>query len=434
MKDRASRRAMPRMSAVLLFCSLAVAAHAAINETGIEEPNLAGFDRLMREFMAENHVPGAELAVARHEKLIYARGFGLADTATRQPVEPTSLFRIASITKPFTAVAVLQLVEKGKLKLNDRPFEMLGLVPFLESGAQVDKRIYRITVEQLLHHRGGFDRDKSFDPMFDSVHIARALHVQPPANQEAIIRYMMGRPLDFEPGTREAYSNFGYCVLGRVIERVSGQRYEQYVRDHVLAPLRIHDMRLGHTLIDERFPSEVHYYDLQNRTGGSVFPPTIGKQVPLPYGAWDIEAMDSHGGWIASAVDLVRFGSSLNNRSNCPILRASSIETLFSRPHLGAGEKPPKPNDLYYACGWEVTPAGRGRINTWHNGALDGTSTLLVRRFDGLTWAVVFNARSNPQAKDLSGLIDGKLHKVANEVKKWPERDLFGKLLGTGAR
>jgi len=434
MKNKSAPGAILGLGVLLLTCCLASALHAAISETGVEDANLAGFDRLMREFMAENHVPGAELAVARHEKLVYARGFGLADTATHQPVEPTSLFRIASITKPFTAVAILQLVEQGKLKLNDRPFQMLGLVPYLEPGAKVDKRIYRITVEELLHHRGGFDRDKSFDPMFDSVHIARALHVQPPANQEAIIRYMMGRPLDFEPGTREVYSNFGYCVLGRVIERVSGQRYDQYVRDHVLAPLRIRDMRLGHTLLNERFPSEVHYYDLQNRTGSSVFPPTIGKQVPLPYGAWDIEAMDSHGGWIASAVDLVRFGSSLNNRNNCPILHASSIETLFSRPRLGADEKPPKPENPFYACGWEVRPVGKGRVNTWHNGALDGTSTLLVRRFDGLTWGVVFNTRSNPQGKDLSGLIDGKLHKVADEVKKWPDHDLFGKFLGPAAR
>lgn len=434
MKNRLTRGLILGLGVVLCTCCLASVLHAALPETGVEDPNLASFDRLMREFMAENQVPGAELAVARHEKLVYARGFGLADTATRAPVEPTSLFRIASITKPFTAVAILQLIEKGKLKLNERPFQTLGLVPYLEPGAHVDNRIYRITVEELLHHRGGFDRDKSFDPMFDSVHIARALHMQPPANQQAIIRFMMGRPLDFEPGTREAYSNFGYCVLGRVIERVSGQRYDQYVRDHVLAPIRIDDMRLGHTLLNERFPSEVHYYDLQNRTGGSVFPPMIGKQMPLPYGAWDIEAMDSHGGWLASAVDLVRFGSSLNNRSNCPILHASSIETLFSRPRLGADEKPPKPDDPFYACGWEVRPVGKGRVNTWHNGALDGTSTLLVRRFDGLTWAVVFNTRSNPQGKDLSGLIDGKLHKAADEVKKWPERDLFAKFLGTGSR
>ena len=364
MKNRLMRGMILGLGALLLTCCLASTMRAAISETGVEDANLGGFDRLMREFMAENHVPGAELAVARHEKLIYARGFGLADTATRQPVEPTSLFRIASVTKPFTAAAILQLVEHGKLKLNDHPFEMLGLVPYLEPGAHVDNRIYRITVEELLHHRGGFDRDKSFDPMFDSVHIARALHMQPPADQVAIIRYMMGRPLDFEPGTREAYSNFGYCVLGRVIERISGQRYDQYVRDHVLAPLRIHDMRLGHTLLNERFPSEVHYYDLQNRTGSSVFPPTIGKQVPLPYGAWDIDAMDSHGGWIASAVDLVRFGSSLNNRSNCPILHALSIETLFSRPRLGADEKPPKPENPFYACGWEVRPVGKGRVTT----------------------------------------------------------------------
>jgi N-acyl-D-amino-acid deacylase len=179
----------------------------------------------------------------------------------------------------------MQLVEQGKLRLSDHPFQMLALEPHLANGESVDPRLRQITILELLQHTGGFDRDKSFDPMFRPIIIARALGANPPAMQPAIIRYMMGRPLDFDPGTCEAYSNFGYCVLGRVIEQISREPYEQYVREHVLVPLGIRGMRLGRTLAEHRAPGEVTYYDQKGRTGASVFPPNLGRQVRLPYGA-----------------------------------------------------------------------------------------------------------------------------------------------------
>jgi N-acyl-D-amino-acid deacylase len=140
--------------------------------------------------------------------------------------------------------------------------------------------------------------------------------------------------------------------------------------------------------------------------------------------------MDSHGGWIASAVDLVRFASSFDDPRHSKILSAKSIETIFARPPGETGlTKDGKPKPVYYGCGWEVRHVGSGeKINTWHNGALDGTSTLLVRRADGLTWAVLFNTRDDAQGKDLSGEIDSLVHKAADEVKQWPKIDMFEKL------
>ena len=396
--------------------------------SGSANPNLASFDRLMIDFVRDHQAPGAALAVTRHGKLVYARGFGIADRERREPVKPQALFRIASISKPFTSAAVMQLVEKGRLRLEDHPFELLGLSP--PAGQQMDPRLRQITILQLLQHTGGFDRDKSFDPMFRPIIIARELKTNPPASQEAIIRYMLGRPLDFDPRTREAYSNFGYCVLGRVIEHVSGQSYEQYVRQHVLSPLNIHDMRLGRTLASLRAPGEVIYYEENNRTGASVFPPQLGQQVPLPYGAWDIEAMDSHGGWIASAIDLVRFASSFDDPAHSKILSERSIRTTFARPAGEVGHSPDgKIKTVYYGCGWQVRQVGSGRINTWHNGSLDGTSTLLVRRADGLCWAVLFNTRKDQSGKELAGIIDPLVHKAADEVKQWPQLDLFERFL-----
>jgi len=393
--------------------------------TGKAIPALRPFDELMASFVAEHRVPGAALAVTRNGRLVYARGFGYADRKRRQPVQPASLFRTASISKPITAVAVLQLVERGKLKLDDKVFDILEFEPHLPDGAKVDPRLGQITVLHLLHHTGGFDRTKSLDPMFRSVQFAQMLGVEPPAGPEHIIRTMMGRPLDFGPGERYAYSNFGYCLLGRVIEAVSNQSYETYVRKEVLAPLGIERTRTGKTLLEGRAPGEVRYYDEKGRRRKAVLGDRLGKPVATPYGSWYLEAMDSHGGWIASAVDLVRFASAFDRPSKCKVLSRKSIGTMFRRPAGLAGyDEQGKPRAVYYACGWRVRPVGR-RANHWHTGGFSGTSTLLVRRHDGLDWAVLFNTHASPDGKVLASLIDPLLHKAAGAVEQWPRTDLF---------
>ena len=201
-------------------------------------PKLAAYDELMTAFMREHKPPGAALAVTYHGRLVYARGFGHADLEKHEPVRPASLFRIASVSKPFTATAVMQLVEQGKLQLDERVFPLLKLQPHLERGARLDPRWHEITVRHCLQHTGGWNRDKSFDPMSAETaeQVAKALRVPLPVHPRQIIRYTMGKPLDFNPGTAYAYSNFGYCVLGRVIEAVSGKPYHEFVREKILAP------------------------------------------------------------------------------------------------------------------------------------------------------------------------------------------------------
>jgi N-acyl-D-amino-acid deacylase len=237
--------------ACLNSSAFAQSSTAKIPTTGRANPQLASFDRLLVGFLHDRELPGgASLAVARNGRLVYARGYGYADEETKEPVQPNSLFRIASISKPLTAVAILQQVERGRLRLEDSVFEVLQLKEPTESGVEFDERWRRVTILHLLQHRGGWDRDKSFDPMFRSRAIVKELKVEPPATPQDIIRYMLRHPLDFDPGAKDVYSNFGYCLLGRVIEKVSGQSYEQYVRKEVLAPLGIHDMRVGATLLE----------------------------------------------------------------------------------------------------------------------------------------------------------------------------------------
>jgi CubicO group peptidase (beta-lactamase class C family) len=388
---------------------------------GPQQPSLKPLDDLMTRFMKEHSIPGAALALTRNSCLVYARGYGHADLDKKTLVEPTSLFRIASLSKPITACAVLQLAERGQLKLGDAALDFLA--DFLPGKNQIDPRLYKVTVLHLLQHQAGFDSEKSFDPMFRLTQIAGELGVSSPAGQQHVIRYMMSRPLDFEPGLRYAYSNFGYCLLGRIIEKISGQSYEGYVQANVLAPLGIVKMKLGRTLISDKAFKEVHYYDEEGRTGPAIVGPLIGEPVPLPYGTWCFEVMDSHGGWIASAVDLVRFSAALDKTAERKILHPASIKTMFARPQSGGTS-----SDVYYACGWSVRRVGVAGLNTWHTGALPGTSTLLVRRFDGLNWAVLFNTRSTADGQYLAGVIDGLVHLAVDQVKKFPDPELLDHL------
>ena len=397
--------------------------------TGAANRDLEPFDKLMTSFVEGNRVPGAALAVTCKGRLVYARGFGYSDVERNEPVHPAALFRIASVSKPITAVAVMQLVEKGKLNLDDRVMSRMALTPFVTPGAKTDPRWNRITVRQCLQHTGGWDRDKSFDPIGRPWEIAKALGIQPPVRPFHIVRYMMGQPLDFDPGERYAYSNLGYLVLGRIIRAVTGREYEAWVRKEVLDPLGIRKARLGRALIENRAAGEVRYYDAKKRTGPALFPPRLGQQVPVQYGAENLEAFEAHGGWIASAVDLVKFAAAFDDPAACPILGARAIAQMWARPGGAAGrEADGKPKAAYYGCGWNVRPIGTaGKSNTWHAGFIAGTEALLVRRFDGLNWAVLFNTHHSPDGQSLSDLIDARLHEAADKVKTWPDIDQFGR-------
>jgi N-acyl-D-amino-acid deacylase len=271
-----------------------------------------------------------------------------------------------------------------------------------------------------LQHTGGWDRDKSFDPMFRSRAICEELEIPSPALQKDIIRYMVRQPLDFNPGERYSYSNFGYCLLGRVIEKMTGMIYEDYVRREVLLPVGARATHQGKTLREQHLADEV-FYDGGGRKGTAILGPNLGKAVLLPYGVWCLEAMDSHGGWVSTAADLVRFAASFDHLERSKLLKAKSIATMFARPPGEAGhDKNGKDKATYYGCGWSVRAVGKGALNTWHNGLLDGTSTLLVRRgSDKLTWAVLFNGTSAGKAK-AADLIDPLVHAAANAVKEWP--------------
>jgi N-acyl-D-amino-acid deacylase len=391
--------------------------------TGNEVPSLSSYDRMIPALMEKYGIAGAAVAVSRHGRLVFARGYGYADKEANTSVAPGALFRIASLSKPITSVTILKLVEDGKLHLDAKALDILShLKP--APGAQVDPRSRRVTVRQLLWHAGGWDRDKpgGFDPMFRSADTARDTGTAAPHSCETIIRWMMGKLLDFDPGTRSVYSNFGYCILGRVIEKVTAQPYEDYVRKNVLAPMGIERMRIGGALFSGRAPGEVKYYDYPDaRLASSIFPDSPGP-VPSPYGAYDMRTLDSHGGWIASAMDLVRFVDSVDGRGRPAFLRQSTIRQMLARPAAPIAQ----PGDAtFYAMGWRVRPVGAKDANWWHGGSLPGTTTFMARLTEsGMSWAAVMNGRPG-DSKTIGNEVDTTMWKAFREVTAWPAHDLL---------
>ena len=414
---------MKRLGCVVLALIVLGALEAGAEPTGAALAGLEAYDEVMTGLLKKWDVPGAALAVAHRDKLLLVRGYGLANKERAVPVGPASLFRIGSLSKTVTAVAVLQLVQGGRLGLDDKVLRILDdMGPRPDHVA--DARVRDITVRHLLQHTGGFDRERSGDVVFmpRAAEAARRQGGPLPPDCPTILRDTLERKLDFAPGERFAYSNVGYCILGRIVERVSGAPYETYAREHVLAPAGAGRMRVGRTL--QAAESEVRYYDYRGAKEVRAMPGLGLTVAPQPYGAFALETMDSYGGWIAAPVDYLRFILAIDGRRGAALLDAATLAEMTAPrlPESPDGEES-SGNGVYYGLGIRIRPVKNG-ANLFHTGSIPGTSTLAVRTADGFAWVVAFNSR--PQDKSgFRGDVDRGLWAAKGKVKHWPRGDLF---------
>ncbi|WP_343744311.1 serine hydrolase domain-containing protein [Chitinophaga sp.] len=345
-------------------------------------------DRIFNAFMKKYHVPGMAVAITRNGKLVYAKGFGVADRRTGEKVTAHSRFRIASVSKSITAVAILKLVETAKLSLQDKVFGAGALLGTTYGSNPYDHRLKAVTVQHLLQHTAGGWSNTANDPMFS----------HPGWSVDTLLaRTIDQQPLEYDPGTVYAYSNFGYCILGRIIEKVTGKNYADYVQTAVLQPAGIHHMEIGGNTLSERKPGEVTYY---------------GQQGQQPYN-FNLSRMDAHGGWIASATDLALFLTSIDGfNTRVDILSPASVKTMTTGSAANTG----------YALGWAVNAWN----NWWHAGSLPGTASEIVRAANGFNWVVLCNTRTD---KAFFNDLDGLVWKVVNDRQlAWPDTDLFLRL------
>ena len=383
--------------------------------TGRASPGMSEFDDAMLATMEKWHIPGGQLAIAKDGRLIVTRGYGYADVGRKQLVEPDSLFRIGSVSKTLTTAGILKLIESGRLHLDDKAFSILShLRP--PHDATLDPRILDITVQQLLQHQGGWnDHEPSFTTPFTR-EVAAALRVPDPPECESVIRYQFGVRLDFTPGSKSSYSNFGFCVLGRIIEAVASKgankvSYEQFIKQEIWLPAGVTRARIGGTLLADRGRGEVRYYGPQDQSLiESVYP---GRGVgPFAYGGVYLRSTDSAGGWVSSAEDLVRFATALDGQRGPAILRPATIRLML---------------DTWIPFGtstglcWTVAKRDNG-VDFWHTGALkDSNASWLVRTSEGVALAFVFNSLPRDYEEFFHEVIPEMLALV-KAPRTWPTR------------
>lgn len=373
---------------------------------------------LVADFAHAYELPAVSLAVARRGRLVYSYGYGDVvepDTVTTggsvtvdtggevvvipepilvpgNPVRPDrTLFRIASLTKPITSAAIMRLVEAGTLRLSDKVLAPGGpLAHFAPSPA--DPRISDITVLNLLQHgAGGWSADAATDPMFTATGLS---------TDDLVRKVLAERRLDNAPGTNYAYSNFGYCLLGRLIEAVAGQTYEKHLQDGLLAQCGI----TGMSIASDGQP-----------TGDVIRCYRAADDTIDPY-QHRIDRMDSHGGWQATAVDLVRFAVRVDGRGT-DVLSAASIATMTTPSQL--------PGSDGYAAGWGVNPNTNPDPGTWnHIGVLPGATAVLQRTDDDQCLVVLtnYNERHDPASNTVDGLYR-LLTRIRGQVDYWPLDD-----------
>ncbi len=388
-------------------------------QTGVYVPELEIFDKAMTNLLTKYNVKGAQLALTYKGRLVYNRGFGYANTATNTLVQPNHRFRIASVSKPITSIAVMHLIEQGKLHLNDTIFGAKGILKDVKYQKAIDSRVYNITLQNLLEHTGGWDRFISGDPFFPAFaasiigiyDMAIAMGVPPPGTAQSTIEYMLNNfQLDNAPGTVYAYSNLGFSIIGQVIEKVTGQGYEKYVRDTILIPIGITEIQAGATLLSNQLPMEVNYYNNYNTQNVSIYDGVT--MLPYAYGVHNMESMSGCGGWVASAKDLCKLLVAVDGFPSKPDILLPS--TILRMTRVSAAS-------AYYALGWSINSTDR---NWYHTGFLPGTClSEIVRRGDEINGALLVNTDAN-----ISGLateIDHILYLYPPLIKNWPSGDIF---------
>ena len=355
--------------------------------TGAEQKAIA---KLGEDFRRKFDLPGVTLAMSYRGKLKLVACFGYADKEQKVTVEPKHQFRVASVSKPITSVTVLKLVQQKKLSLNDSVFGEEGHLRDLLKDNVTDPQqkewVESITVRQLLQHTaGGWTNKKGDLPMFAKP----ALGMKHP---ELIAWTLQNIPLKTKPGTAYAYSNFGYCLLGRIIEEVTEKTYEEAVKELVLVPAGANATHIGGRTREMKLPDEVIYYSKYD-----------------PYALnMDVARMDSHGGWVSTPTDLVRFVQCVDGFSHPrDILRKSTLKTMTKSPFGG------------YALGWSVNE----HDNWWHGGSFKGGTAFMVRASDGHCWAVLVNTR--PADDGYRAALDQFPWAVKKAVRKWGKHDLF---------
>ena len=372
-------------------------------------PSLLAMDKKVNAYLRKWQMKGASLAITRGDSLVYAKGYGWADEENGLEMSPRHILRMASVSKLITAAGIMVLHDRGDLNIKDTVFGPSGILNDSTITALIkDKNYYKITVEHLMRHQGGFRRD----PLFSSRDVMNQLQLDHAPEAEDFYRVVLNRRLKFAPGSWQSYSNFGYLLLSKVIEKVSGMPYEEFIRTEVLAPAGCYDMHIAGTYYEDKRDNEVRYYTHEG--DGKYIEEYNNSNVIVErcYGGNNIPMLSGAGAWCGSPAEIARFVASIDGRSEVPdIISKESVELMtgyYDRDTCSLGW-----NDTHPDKGWS------------RSGTLSGTTALVKLFPDGECWVFISNTSTwkGPRQANYTDALFRSLRQSFSS--KLPQRDMF---------
>ncbi len=375
-----------------------------VRNGGVSTARLNTLDTFVRTYMADRNLPGLSLAIMREGRLILARGYGFANTATGDLADPLHRWRIASVSKPVCSVAVLRALEDAaNWNLDSTAFGSGGLFGFDYGNIlfPYSLRERGITIRHLLNMTAGWGSQ------------GRLWYEDQPSygvNHGLIIGYQ----LDFvdptrDPGTFYLYNNFNYQVAARVPEKLTGKLFEVYTQEQVFDPCGITSMALGGRTAADRLINEVAYYQ--------------GNQWGTPENVWPAR-MDGSTAWVTKPSDMLLLARRIDGNSrHRDIISASSLGAM----QLASGQRDGNGRISMYGLGWY--PTNRHGLTWWqHNGAMAGSQAILCISGDG-SQGLAYATNSVHSSDDTSELFGNGIQDwmdTVHDADAWPALDLFG--------
>ncbi|HMG82418.1 MAG TPA: serine hydrolase [Ferruginibacter sp.] len=349
--------------------------------------DIASIDQNVTAFMTQYAVPGLSLAITLDDKLVYAKAYGVSDAANSIPASTTDLYRTVALSQQISSVAIMKLMDLGQINMTDKVFGTGAILGNTYGTLPYGPGITDITVSDLLHHTAGGWANDSTDPMFTNLSMSAA---------QLITWTLDNRPLTYTPGSHFVYSNFGYCILGRVIEKITGQSYADAVKSLALQPCGITDMQIAGNTLADRIPHEVIYYGQNNAD---------------PYD-FNITRMDSHSGWLATATDMARFLAHVDGLSSLTIISPNAINVMTT----------PSTANPQYACGWFLDIPNQA---WYHPGGLPGSGAqeTISTKYGNFNFVVLTNTQNitSTFGHDMGQIV----YNAISIPQPWPNYDLF---------
>ena len=363
---------------LLVLVALALVSRANLLAAPVGDGQIATIDRIVAEGIDQKKVASYAVAIVKDGALVLARGYGMADLENDVPASAETVYRLGSITKQFTALAIMQLAERGKLSVDD---ELTKFLPDYPTAG------HKVTVHHLLNHTSGIKSYTSVKSFFKLI--------RQDLSHDELLALFKNEPFDFEPGTKWLYDNSGYYLLGMVIEKASGQRYAEYLEEHAFRPLGMSATRYGdmRPIIRHRAMG----YKVSN-----------GQLINDDFMSMD--APGAAGALVSNVLDLIKWHQALETGN---LLSSASFEAMYRPTKLADGSVRP------YGYGWGLGEMN-GHRKLSHGGGINGFSTMIAR-YPADRLAVI--VLSNTAGANVGG-VESRIAKLLFGVEDQPVADL----------